>query len=120
MANRHRGEIEAEIGGKIRRLRLTFDGMARLEDALGMGILQIAKRVQAMQAGAKDVRLILETALHGAGDKPAGKEVAEAIEDKGLLHFVKPCAELLTKAMAGADAGESARPPEAPETAAKP
>jgi len=35
MANRHRGEIEAEIGGVRRRLVLTLGALAELEDAFG-------------------------------------------------------------------------------------
>jgi len=35
MANRHRGEIEAEIGGKTRTLVLTLGALAELEEAFG-------------------------------------------------------------------------------------
>ena len=35
MANRHRGEIEANIGGARRRLVLTLGALAELEDAFG-------------------------------------------------------------------------------------
>jgi hypothetical protein len=35
MANRHRGEIEAEIGGAKRRLVLTLGALAKLEAAFG-------------------------------------------------------------------------------------
>ena len=35
MANRHRGEIEADIGGTRRRLVLTLGALAELEDAFG-------------------------------------------------------------------------------------
>ncbi len=35
MANRHRGEIEAEIGGSTRTLVLTLGALAELEDAFG-------------------------------------------------------------------------------------
>ena len=35
MANRYRGEIEAEIGGTKRRLVLTLGALAELEDAFG-------------------------------------------------------------------------------------
>ena len=35
MANRHRGEIEAEIGGAKRRLVLTLGALAELEAAFG-------------------------------------------------------------------------------------
>jgi len=35
MANRHRGEIEADIGGARRRLVLTLGALAELEDAFG-------------------------------------------------------------------------------------
>ncbi|MFY9734679.1 MAG: GTA-gp10 family protein, partial [Rhodoplanes sp.] len=35
MPNRHRGEIEAEIGGTPRRLVLTLGALAELEAAFG-------------------------------------------------------------------------------------
>ena len=35
MANRHRGEIVADIGGARRRLVLTLGALAELEDAFG-------------------------------------------------------------------------------------
>ncbi len=65
MPNRHRGEIEAEIGGVTRRLVLTLGALAELEDAVvskditatadsrtvAKGMVPVAKGAQQGSAG---------------------------------------------------------------------
>ena len=41
MANLHRGEIEARLGGESHRMRLTLGALAELEHAFGLGHLRL-------------------------------------------------------------------------------
>ena len=60
MPNRHRGEIEAEIGGARRRLVLTLGALAELEAAFGADdLVALAERFGSGRLKARDlVRII--------------------------------------------------------------
>ena len=57
MANRHRGEIEAEIGGVRRRLVLTLGALAELEDAFGADVWRELRHRAQRQGVAADARV---------------------------------------------------------------
>lgn len=55
MANRHRGEVDVELGGKIRQLRFTFHALALVEEKLGLtSIEEVFPRLQA-----KSLRVVI-------------------------------------------------------------
>ncbi|MGA8293472.1 MAG: gene transfer agent family protein, partial [Rhodoplanes sp.] len=60
MPNRHRGEIEAEIGGTPRRLVLTLGALAELEATFGADdLVALAERFGGGRLKARDlVRII--------------------------------------------------------------
>jgi hypothetical protein len=51
MANRRRGEIDAELSGRTYRLCLTLGALAELEDAYGEDLLTIAERFELQTEG---------------------------------------------------------------------
>ncbi|MBZ0139192.1 MAG: gene transfer agent family protein, partial [Pseudorhodoplanes sp.] len=60
MANRHRGEIEAEIGGARRTLVLTLGALAELEQAFGADDLAaLAERFAGGRLKARDLIRII-------------------------------------------------------------
>ena len=80
MANRHRGEIEAEIGGARRRLVLTLGALAELEDAFGAEDL-VAKEEISKPLSDQDIT----KALRQEGLTIARRTVAKYREELGIL-----------------------------------
>ena len=96
MANRHRGEIETEIGGVRRKLVLTLGALAELEDAFGAeDIVALTERFGAGRLKARDLMLIIGAGLRGAGETVTDDEVAAMAVDGGAHGYVRIAAELI-------------------------
>lgn len=77
MANLHRGEIEAEIGGRRRTLVLTLGALAELEAAFGAeDLVALTERLGAGRLTARDLTRIIAAGLRGAGEGVSDDEVA--------------------------------------------
>ena len=96
MANRHRGEIATELGGRTRTLVLTLGALAEIEDAFGGNdILAIAHRLQSGRISARDCRTILAAGLRGAGEDVTDEDVARMTVAGGATGYVRIVADLL-------------------------
>ena len=96
MANRHRGEIEAEIGGVRRRLVLTLGALAELEDAFGADdLVALTERFGAGRMKAHDLTRIIGAGLRGAGESVSDDEVAAMAIDGGAQGYVRVAAALI-------------------------
>jgi hypothetical protein len=66
MPNHHRGEIEADIGGRKRILVLTLGALAELEAAFGEGdLVALAQRFAQGRMSARDLIRIIGAGLRG-------------------------------------------------------
>jgi len=96
MANRYRGEIEAEIGGTRRRLVLTLGALAELEDAFGADdLVALTERFGSGRLKARDLTRIIAAGLRGAGETVSDDEVAAMEVDGGAQGYVRIAAELI-------------------------
>ena len=96
MANRYRGEIEAEIGGARRRLVLTLGALAELEDAFGADdLVALAERFGSGRLKARDLIRIIAAGLRGAGESVSDEEVAAMEVDGGAQGYVRIAADLM-------------------------
>ena len=96
MANRHRGEIEAKIGGARRRLVLTLGALAELEDAFGADdLVALTERFGAGRMKARDLTRIIGAGLRGAGESVSDDEVAAMAIDGGAQGYVRVAAALI-------------------------
>src|SRR6185437_13363329 len=95
MANRHRGEIEAEIGGARRRLVLTLGALAELEDAFGADDLVALTERFATGRLKRDLTRIIAAGLRGAGEAVSDEEVAAMAADGGAQAYVQIAADLI-------------------------
>ena len=96
MANRHRGEIEAEIGGARRRLVLTLGALAELEAAFGADdLVALAERFGTGRLKARDLTRIIGAGLRGAGENVRDDEVAAMEVDGGAQGYLRIAAELV-------------------------
>jgi hypothetical protein len=96
MANRHRGEIDAEIGGATRRLVLTLGALAELEDAFGADdLVALTERFGSGRMKASDLTRIIGAGLRGAGESVSDGDVAAMPVDGGAQGYVRIAAALI-------------------------
>ncbi|SON54886.1 hypothetical protein HDIA_1345 [Hartmannibacter diazotrophicus] len=96
MANRHRGEIEAEIGGRRRILCLTLGALAGLEHAFGAeDMTALAERFSAGRLKASDATVIIAAGLAGAGEPMTADEVAAMRIEGGAVGAARIVVDLL-------------------------
>jgi len=96
MPNLHRGEIEADIGGRKRRLVLTLGALAELEAAFGEGdLVALAERFGRGRMSARDLIRIIGAGLRGAGESVSDDEVAAMALPGGAQGYVRIAAALI-------------------------
>jgi hypothetical protein len=102
MPNRHRGEIEAAIGGSRRRLVLTLGALAELEDAFAAeDLVALAQRFESGRLKARDLVRIIAAGLRGAGESVTDEEVARMAADGAAAGYVAIAAELIAATFGG-------------------
>ena len=103
MANVHRGEIDALIGGERMTLCLTLGALAELEARLGAGdLVGLAERFAGGRVSARDLTAILGAGLRGAGHAVSDDDLARMSIEGGLKGAAAIAAALL-RATFGAD-----------------
>ena len=97
MANVHRGEIEAEIGGRKHTLVLTLGALAELESAFGADdLVALTERFGAGRMSARDLIRIIAAGLRGAGEAISDDEVAALTIEGGAPAYVTIAAGLIS------------------------
>lgn len=103
MANRHRGEIDADLGGRRRTLVLTLGALAELEAAFGAAdLVALAERFSSGRLTARDLIRIIAAGLRGAGETVSNDEVAAMTAPGGAAGFARIAAELIAATFADA------------------
>ena len=96
MTNPHRGEIEAELGGKRYTLCLTLGALAEIENAYGgEDLIAIAERFEAGRIGASDAIRVIGAGLRGAGNALGDGEVAAMTVTGGVAGYLDIVIRLL-------------------------
>jgi hypothetical protein len=105
MPNHHRGEIEADIGGRKRTLVLTLGALAELEAAFGEGdLVALAERFGNGRMSARDLIRIVGAGLRGAGEGVTDAEVAAMTVPDGAAGYVRIAASLIETTFGKTDA----------------
>jgi hypothetical protein len=96
MVNRHRGEIEAELGGQNHTLCLTLGALAEIEHAYGgEDLIAIAERFETGRIKASDAIHVIGAGLRGAGATLNNEEVAKLSVVGGAAGYLRIVADLL-------------------------
>ena len=96
MANIHRGEIEAIIGGQRRVLCLTLGALAELESRLQADdLVALGEKFASGRVSAKHLIVILGAGLRGGGNDINDDELAHMQFEEGLQGAAKIAANLL-------------------------
>jgi hypothetical protein len=104
MANRHRGEIEAEIGNAKRTLVLTLGALAELESAFGADDLAaLTERFAQGRMSSRDLVRIIAAGLRGAGETVTDDDVACMSVPGGAPGYVRIAADLIEATFGGAE-----------------
>ncbi len=102
MANAHRGEIEAELGGQTYTLCLTLGALAEIEHAYGgEDLIAIAERFEKGRIKATDAIKVIGAGLRGAGHNFKDEDVAKLSVCGGAPGYLRIVAELLKATFAG-------------------
>ena len=118
MANLHRGEIAAFIGGAERRLRLTLGALAELEEAFGAeDLADLARRFASGSLKTRDVIRVLAAGLRGAGEALTDDDVARLPVEGGIAGYADTVVRLIAATFGGE---EETRPLDRPAPAAAP
>ena len=96
MANPHRGEIDAVIGGERHVLCLTLGALAELEQRLKAGdLVGLAERFEKGRVSASDLIALLGAGLRGGGTQISDEDLARLSIEGGLTGAAKIAADLL-------------------------
>lgn len=104
MINKHRGEIEADLDGRPRKLCLTLGALAELEAAFGdEDMVALATRFETGRISARDCVRIIGAGLRGGGAEATDSDVARMQTNGGAAGFVDIVARLLKATFGGAE-----------------
>lgn len=111
MANRIRGEIEAELDGKTYTLVLTLGALAELEAAFGdVDMLALAERFAQGRLTARDAIRVIGAGLRGAGHDIEDRIVETMRSDEGAVGYVGIVARLLAATFGPAPSASGLEP----------
>ena len=94
MANVIKGEQDVRLGDKIVTLRISYETVADMEDALGMGLAQAATKLMDGQLRHSDMAKIIHHAIPGKFLSEA--QVGEAIVTAGYGRMQETLLDFLT------------------------
>ena len=108
MANKHRGEVEIELGGKTYAMRPTFQSLCEIEAGTGLGIVALVKRWGGSNFGISDAAVIVTAGMKASGEEGASlQKVGEMIFDAGLANVAAAVSEFLQTALGGPSQGNA-------------
>ena len=97
MANPHRGEIEATLGGHTYTLCLTLGALAELEQSFGAAdLVALAERFTNGRLGANDAIRIIGAGLRGGGHDIPDAQVATFASTSGAAGYIDIVSRLLS------------------------
>jgi hypothetical protein len=96
MANPYRGEVELEVDGEIRRMRLTLGALAELEARLGSdSLFDMISRFETGAFRVRDLICLLTAGLNGAGWEITEADLLKCRIGGGPLAAAQAAARLL-------------------------
>jgi Phage tail tube protein, GTA-gp10 len=121
MANKHRGDIDAQLDGRTYRLCLTLGALAELEDAFGAeDMLSLATRFESGRISSRDCMRIIGAGLRGGGHDIADASVANMQAENGAAGFIAIVAKLLNATFSGGQTSAAKPETKAVTTASTP
>ena len=108
--NKFKGETKGILADKERIFRLTFEGIVSIESRTGKSIMSISMDLGLNKYAMKDMVVVLEEGLKGAGGKFTYTAVGDMVIRTGLLECSKLVAAILTTIFTGQKKEDSDSP----------
>lgn len=102
-ANKHRGEVEIELGGRTFIMRPTPQAVVDMENALNLGVVAICERFQERKFGWRDIFPIVAAGIRASKTDGgiSDQKIAEIVFDEGLENIFNPCLQFLSGCLGG-------------------
>jgi hypothetical protein len=103
--NVHRGEVLATLDGVQRKLRLSLNVLAELEEAFGVdSLFGLIQKLTTTKLTARHLALIIAAGLRGAGEDADADRVGSMQCERGAAGFADIAKALLEASFGGASA----------------
>ena len=116
-ANRKRGEVTLELGGKTYVLVPSFGAVCEIEDKTGANLLNLGRRLELAEISARDLIDLAHACLAPVGYKGDKARLGEAIVEAGALKVIAALTEFCRNYAFG---GQDEKKDAAAETEATP
>jgi hypothetical protein len=104
--NPHRGQTNISLAGKSYPVKLTLDGIAKIESSVGCSIIKIAQKLSQGDLTVSEISAILTYAIRSGGNNLTSSDVNIAIWEEGIVNCMKLTGDLITIAL---DTGEKGK-----------
>lgn len=84
MVNRARGDVTLRLGDKIYVLRPTFGAVCEIEDAIGLNLYEIGRRLEGAEITARDLVAFAHACVTNAGHAVDRDRLGAMIVDGGV------------------------------------
>jgi hypothetical protein len=103
-SNPERGDVEIELGGQKFVMRPTFEAMVQMEQATGIGMLDLALRAGGGTLGISETTHIICAGITAAtGNRATFDKFGPMVFKKGIMSTIKPVADLMANALSGGE-----------------
>jgi hypothetical protein len=126
MANKARGAVKLELGGKTYVLTPEFGVVAEIEDELDTEMFKLGQKIERLDFKARDLVRTLQVILKANGHDIGEAALAEAVAEQGAASLVVPLIAFARgyiwggRAEKKAGGADRANAPESPENQEKP
>ncbi len=88
MANKARGEVELDLGGKTYVLRPTFGAVCEIEDAIGTNLFDIGRKLERAEITVQDLVKFTHACIAQSGASIDLDKLGESIVAQGSLGVI--------------------------------
>lgn len=100
-ANRERGEVSVTLDGKDFVLRPSFTAAVEIEQMLGVGSVEVARRIEEWRFGLREAAAIITAGLKAAGEPASYNKVGEMVHKTGTIGLMPILHEYMTNLLTG-------------------
>lgn len=102
-SNPHRGEVEVPLKGGAVTLRPTWDSIAAIEQACGLGLYNLAHKLAGRHISSIDLAVIIAAGATAAGVKMTPKDALAHILETGINAVYPEVLAFVTNAVTGGE-----------------
>ncbi|EME71388.1 hypothetical protein H261_03228 [Paramagnetospirillum caucaseum] len=101
--NPHRGEVEVPLKGGVVTLRPTWDSIAAIEQACGLGLYNLAHKLASRHISSIDLSVVIAAGATAAGAKMTPQAALAQILETGVNAVYPAVLAFVTNAVTGGE-----------------